>query len=242
MIPLTHGTLLGGRVPYAQPQSGYYRTGIEPVFLAAAIPVQPGQRVLEGGTGAGAGLLCLLAREPGATAIGIERDPDMAAIARLNARNLPLTIHTADIATAPEHAPIHHAFANPPWHHPAATPSPNPGRRLATHLPTPTLSPWITAMAAALTQDGTLTLALPPPLVDQSLDLAAQSGLSHVTIFPLWPKPGRPPKIILIQCRRGPPTRVDAPGLTLHTTTGGYTEAAEAILREGRALRLNPAA
>ena len=60
------GCLLDGRVRYAQPASGSdgYRTGIEPVLLAASIPAQAGQRVLEAGVGAGAGLICLAARVP----------------------------------------------------------------------------------------------------------------------------------------------------------------------------------
>ena len=62
----TEGTLLGGRVRYAQPARGY-RTGIEPVLLAAAVPAVPGQAVLEAGTGAGAALLCLAARASSGT-------------------------------------------------------------------------------------------------------------------------------------------------------------------------------
>jgi tRNA1Val (adenine37-N6)-methyltransferase len=70
-------------VSYRQPIDGY-RTGIEPVLLAASVPARSGQRVVEAGTGAGAGLLCLLARVAGLSAIGIERDADMAALARRN--------------------------------------------------------------------------------------------------------------------------------------------------------------
>ena len=62
--PATDGHLLGGRVSYAQPREGF-RSGIEPVLLAAAIPARPGEHVLEGGSGAGAALLCLAARVPG---------------------------------------------------------------------------------------------------------------------------------------------------------------------------------
>ena len=53
---LTEGTLLGGAIRYGQPKTGY-RTGIEPIFLAAAVPAHAGNQVLEAGTGAGAGLL-----------------------------------------------------------------------------------------------------------------------------------------------------------------------------------------
>jgi tRNA1(Val) A37 N6-methylase TrmN6 len=46
----TAGTLLGGRVSYRQFAAGH-RSGFEPVFLAAAVPAQAGERVLEAGTG-----------------------------------------------------------------------------------------------------------------------------------------------------------------------------------------------
>ncbi|HLB98700.1 MAG TPA: SAM-dependent methyltransferase, partial [Acetobacteraceae bacterium] len=60
-MKLTEGHLLGGRVRYAQPREGF-RSGIEPVMLAAAVPARTGERVLEAGSGAGAALLCLAAR------------------------------------------------------------------------------------------------------------------------------------------------------------------------------------
>ena len=77
------GTLLDGRLHHAQPTAGH-RTALEPVLLAAAIPARPGERVLEGGTGSGAALLCLAARVAGLYAVGIERDAAMAALARDN--------------------------------------------------------------------------------------------------------------------------------------------------------------
>ncbi len=82
---VTEGTLLGGRVRYRQLRGGH-RTGIEPVLLAASIACQPGEHVLEGGTGAGAALLCLAARCPGVSGTGVERDGTLAALARENFR------------------------------------------------------------------------------------------------------------------------------------------------------------
>ena len=61
--------------------------GIEPVLLAATIPARPGQVVLEGGTGAGAAMLCLAARVPGLRGVGLERQPPLAALAAANNRD-----------------------------------------------------------------------------------------------------------------------------------------------------------
>ena len=54
---------------------------------------------------------------------------------------------------------------------------------------------------------------------------------------PLWPKPGRAAKLVLLRGVKGGrgACRV-LPGLVLHAPEGGYTAAAEAVLREGAAL------
>ena len=80
----TDGHLLDGRVRYVQPRHGF-RSGIEPVLLAAAVPARAGDRVLEGGSGAGAALLCLAARVPGVRGLGIEQDPALVTLAKRNA-------------------------------------------------------------------------------------------------------------------------------------------------------------
>ena|GEM_PF-4880497 len=56
--------LLGGRVVCMQPVDGF-RVAIDPVLLAAAVPAQAGERVLDAGTGTGAAALCLGARVDG---------------------------------------------------------------------------------------------------------------------------------------------------------------------------------
>lgn len=236
---LTQGTLLDGRVLYAQPAAGY-RSGIEPVLLAAAVPAQPGQRVLEAGTGAGAGLLCLLARVPDLVAIGLEIDPATAALARDNARRNGTVpeIHTADVTNPPPIPHVHHVFANPPWHDPTGTPPLDLARTLARHLPKTGLCAWVAPLAALLLPRGTLTLALPAASVPEAMAALQQAGLGRIALCPLWPRTGVQAKLILLQARaeRGPGRIL--PGLVLHETGGAYTEAVQAILRHGGPLVL----
>lgn len=235
----TQGWLLDGRVRYAQPAEGY-RTGIEPVLLAASVPAQAGQSVLEAGTGAGAGLLCLAARVPGLRGHGVEIDPAMAELARQNivANDFDgLTTVVADVGGWRGDKMFDHAFSNPPWHGTADTPSPVLRRHLATHSGALPIEGWIAAMRLALRPGGSVTLVVPASqFMRAALGLqAADFGL--ITLFPLWPKPGRDAKLMLIRgyaARRGA-DRVCA-GLVLHNTDGQFTDEAQSLLRGGAAL------
>ncbi len=235
----TQGWLLDSRVRYAQPAEGY-RTGIEPVLLAASVPAQAGQLVLEAGTGAGAGLLCLAARVPGVCGLGVEIDPPMADLARQNSAANgfnDLAIVTADIAGWRGDRMFDHAFSNPPWHDSVDTTSPSARRRLATHVGAVPIEGWIDAMRVALRPGGSLTVIVPASqLIRVGTSLQA-AKFGQLTLFPLWPKPGRDAKLTLI---RGYAARQGAdrvsPGLILHDIDGRFSDDAQSLLRGGEAL------
>src|SRR5271157_4597269 len=147
-MELTQGHLLGGLVRYAQPRRGF-RSGIEPVLLAAAVPARPGERVLEAGSGAGAALLCLAARVPGISGLGVERDPALVAVAARNAAAngwAELAFLAADIAAAPDLGRFDHAFANPPYHAGGGTASPDTARDSARRATPELFATWAVAM------------------------------------------------------------------------------------------------
>lgn len=243
---LTHGHLLGGRIDYAQPKDGY-RTGIEPVFLAAAVPARPGERVLEAGTGSGAGLLCLATRVPGVRGLGVEIEPRMVAVARRNfAANgyTGLSATAADIcagAHLPDRfdGPFDHAMANPPWHAASGTRPAVALRARAKVAETGMIAAWTRALGQALRYRGSLTLILPARALPEALAALPSAGCGSPRLVPLWPRAGRPAGIILLQAIRG--GRADCrvvSGLVLHDGAA-YTPAAEAVLRDGAALPLS---
>ena len=51
------------------------------MLLAAAVAAEAGETVLDVGAGTGAAALCLAARVPGCAVAGLERDPELLAIA-----------------------------------------------------------------------------------------------------------------------------------------------------------------
>lgn len=237
-MEVTQGHLLGGRLRYAQPKDGY-RTGIEPVLLAASVPARPGERVLEAGTGAGAGLMCLAARVPGVVGAGVEIDPAMAELARRNiaANGFDgLEIVTGDVARLAL-GPFDHAFANPPWHDERSSGSPIARRRRAKQESGPRLAGWIAALARMLKPGGSLTLILPAAQIDRACAAAGAGGLGEFVEHPLLPKNDRPAKLALLQSRRGydRPGRVAA-GTVLHLDDGAFTPMIDAVLRQGEAM------
>lgn len=242
----TEGTLLGGRVIYRQPDRGF-RSGIEPVLLAASVPARAGQLVLEGGSGAGAGLLCLAARVPSVRGLGIEADAGMVALARDNAacNGFGLLafehgdVRTPTMAPGSGGEPVHHAFANPPYHPEGSPPSPLAAREAAKRSEGDVFHAWSLGLARRLIHGGTLTLVGPVAAIAAMLAGIAAAGCGSAALLPLWPRPGVAAKLVIVQARRGGRGGLRLlPGLTLHEPAGGFTAWCEAVLRGGEALEL----
>ncbi len=234
------GTLLNGRVSYHQFAHGY-RTGIEPVLLAAAVPARPGDHVLEAGSGAGAGLLCLSARVPGVIGLGVEQDTALTELAAANAQangwGGSLAFHNGAIEAFHAGRTFDHAFANPPWHAAAGTASPDPRRDRAKRAPSGLLAAWAGALAARVRHHGTISLSLPAGQVDAAILAFAAAGCGSFGLVPLWPRVGAPARLVILTARPGGrAAMVLSAGLVLHAAGGGYTAEAERILRDGAAL------
>lgn len=235
--------LLGGRVRLLQPRRGY-RAAIDPVLLAAAVPARDGDLAVDLGCGAGAATLCLAARVPGLRAIGLERQPEMAALARAGAAASGLaervTILDGDLRTPPPELPAGHAdhvLMNPPFL-PAARGSrpPQPGKDAA-HVEGDTdLADWLAAARRLLKGRGRLTLIHRADRIDQILQALAP-GFGAVELIPLWPRAGQPARRVIVRARRDARSpAIIQPGLVLHRTDDGYTPEAEAILRHAAPL------
>jgi tRNA1(Val) A37 N6-methylase TrmN6 len=243
---LTDDRLLGGRLCFSQPAHGY-RVAIDPVLLAAAVSPMPYQRVLDAGAGTGAASLCLAARVPECRILGLELQRDLHRIAShnvtLNQLDCRVEMIQGDLRRPPPRlsaASFDHVMSNPPHLAAAeAPPSPQPGRALAHAETTMELADWLTACLRMLKPDGYLTLIHRADRLDELL-AALLGRAGDVIVFPLWPAPaGRPAKRVLIQARKGArgPLRL-MPGLVLHDPDGSFSDAAEGVLRDGRALAL----
>ncbi len=237
----TSGALLGGRVQFEQPAQGY-RAAIDPVLLAAAMPLAHGS-VLELGAGAGAATLCLAHRRPALTIVALEIDAGMAALARRNIeRNLMTSrveILVADVGDLPAalNGRFDAVFFNPPFEPAArASPSPHPDKRRAHAEGAAGLDAWIDAAHRALKPRGrVLLIHRADRLAEILAALAPRYG--DIETIPLWPRAGEVAKRVIVRARRDARgLGVLSPGLVLHDATGAFTPAADQILRAGAAI------
>ncbi|MEL7461243.1 MAG: methyltransferase [Pseudomonadota bacterium] len=232
---------LGGRLAVRQ---GAYRAGADPVFLAAAVPARSGQSVLELGVGSGVALFCLASRVPGLRLVGLERAPEAAALARINAdaNQIDADIIEGDVAAMPEvlrARSFDHVMMNPPFFD-VGTPSDDPGRRVARHEET-ALADWLDAGVRRLKPGGALTLIHATERVPDILS-GLSGRLGGLTLRPLAPRAGRAAKRVILRGTKGAraPFRMLAPFILhdgdSHLRDGdSYTPTATRILRNGEA-------
>jgi tRNA1(Val) A37 N6-methylase TrmN6 len=232
-------TFLDGRVKVAQSESGF-RSGLDAVMLAAAIPAKAGQSALELGAGAGTASLCLEARVPGIAITGVEIDPSLAKLALENAaaNGAQARFVDADIFALPPELKrdFDHVFCNPPFHGEGQV-SPDPARAAAL-MDDGKLAQWLKLGLQRTVSGGFFTAILRADRLNQALAALPQQGLCA---FPLVPRAGEAPKRVIVQARKGSAAPFALlPGLILHQQDGSWTLEAD-VLRRGSALALSGA-
>jgi tRNA1(Val) A37 N6-methylase TrmN6 len=250
-LPTTEDAFLGGRLMIRQPKTGL-RAGLDAVFLAAACPAKAGDRVLEAGAGSGIVSLAVASRVPGVTVAGVEIDPALAALANANAavNGFSETARFivgdvtrsagafADFGVAP--SSFDHVLANPPFLAAGeARLPPDPMLRRAHAVEPGEWEGWVRFLTAFARPKGTLTLIHRADALPRLLPLL-ERRFGSLILFPLFPRRGEAATRILIQGVKGRKGPVQIrEGLVLHHEDGGFTETAQAVLREGARLELH---
>lgn len=239
---LTRDAFLGGRLHLWQPRAGY-RAGVDPVILAASVPAQTGESVLDLGCGVGTAALCLGARVPGLDLTGVERQENYAQLAARNG----LQVVNADLNALPDtvrERSYDHVLANPPYFDRAAgRQATDVGREAARGSQTP-LAAWIDAGARRLCYRGYLHVIHRAERVPDLL-AAAQGRLGSPEIWPICPRVGRIAELVIFRARKE--GRADFrlhPPVILHKGARheadgiSYTPEIQAVLRDGAALKI----
>lgn len=242
-LEVSEDRLLGGRVRLRQPRAGY-RAAIDPVLLAAAVPADPRERVLDLGCGVGAAALCLLARVSSLHLVGLELQRPLLRLARDNAAlNRALGFFDpigGDVLHPPPRlAPgtFHHVMLNPPYRAPESGDMPrDSSHRTADVEGSAQLADWLRTAFTMVQAKGSVTLIHRADRLEDVVAAFAGRG-GEIVVFPLWEREGRPARRVIVRARKGiaTPTRLLS-GLVLHDEEGAFTPAADTILREAAAL------
>lgn len=232
---ITEDALLGGRIRIRQPGRGY-RVNVDTLLLAAAVDAPAGARLMEAGCGAGAALIAVAVRSENTRLVGIERDQNMAAIARenvaLNAMSDRIEIVTGDALERNANGGVFDGvFLNPPFDAEGEGRAPAPARRYA-HVSDAPLDDWIGALADRLSGGAALTMI--HRAAKTGAILAALEGrLGGIELMPVRPYADAAAKRVIVRARKGSraPLRL-LKGLDLHDRSGAkYTPEIEAIVR-----------
>lgn len=234
---------LGGRLRLCQPPRGAHRAGTDAVLLSRLVRPEPGGAVVDLGAGTGAVGLAVANYEPTATVVLVERDPDLAALARRNAEGNGVADRVSVIATdilslagrraaglGPDMADL--VLTNPPFFEAGRhRPSPNAGKAMAHSFAGDDLDAWLKACLDVLRPHGTLGLIHRADALPDCLD-ALHRRFGAVRVRPVHPNAGRPAIRVLVTAIKGSRAPFSlAPALVLHGADGAMTPEADALHR-----------
>ena len=245
---VTEDTLLDGRLMMLQPKEGF-RVSIDPIILAATIPVRSGDRVLDVGTGSGAAALALLARQPWAWVTGIDMQEKMIALSnrsavrnRMQERVNFVVSDVIDGVPDDQVGSFDHVMSNPPFfEHGSGQLPKNKARALATVESSANLAAWVDFMVLALRDGGTITLVHRTEREDELMGLLERQ-CGDMAIMGLTSKAEEAAqKLMVVQAVKGGGANdVRRRELVLHEANDDFTEEALAILRDAQYAPISP--
>lgn len=245
-ITHTEDSLLGGRVVIRQPIHGY-RVAIDPLLLSAAIVVEPGESILDVGAGVGAAALCIATRFPYCRVMGIERQKDLVRLAtdniRLNNLRERVEILHGDLQSPPPRlaaGSYSQVISNPPYFEAnRGRLSPSESKSLSNHEESSGMESWLKFCLLMLKPSGKLTFICRADMLDRLLSLF-YGKVGDICVFPLWPARAKSAKRVIVQGIKGSKGGLTLlNGMCLHNEDGSFTQAADAILRNGDSLSLD---
>lgn len=241
-LETTEDALLNGRIRIRQPARGY-RVNVDTLLLAATFSPEMawgGCSFVEAGCGVGGALLAIgkqhADKNPPVRLVGIERDSNMAALAKTNAEanGLRAEIIEGDALNPPASlGSLDRVLFNPPYDYPGEGRVPAAERQHAYIAERP-ISDWIKVWCNRMSKDSHLTLIHRSHRLREILE-AMEGRLGGVMVYPVRPSSSAPARRIIVRARKGskaPPKLLR--GLDLHPANDAkekHTPEAEAILR-----------
>ena len=234
--------LRDGLLRLHQPPRGAHRAGTDAILLARLLVPAAGDRLCDVGAGTGAVGLACAALVPGLRPTLVERDPDLAATARVNAtlNGIDAGVIEADVLAPaaerraagllPDRFDV--VLTNPPFFEAGAhRVSPQPGRASAHTFPAGSLEAWIRTCTAILRPGGRFGLIHRADALPACLD-ALRGRFGGLAIRPVHARAEAPAIRVLITATKGSRAALSLlPPLVLHGPGGTFTPEAEALHR-----------
>jgi len=207
---LTNDILFAGRLSCRQHRHGY-RFSVDAVLLAHFFTPQPDESILDLGCGCGVIPLILAYRHPGLRLTGLELQPQLAALARLNVADNDLAERIAivegDLGEIGELFPagqFQRVVGNPPFYPSAAARlNPDPERRLAKHEVAADLGAVVVAASWLVQKGGHVDLIYPAERSAELLAALRGAGLEPKRLQVVYGYPGAAGKLVLVEAVKG---------------------------------------
>jgi len=234
---LTIDSLFNGNLIVYQEKKGY-RFSLDAVLLAGLSKVRPNDRTVDLGTGCGVVPLILAYRKLGQSSVGIEIQPELAALARKNVEinnfSDRIRIFEMDYRQVVSHFPaggFDLAMSNPPYRKiDSGRINPHRQRALARHELAGSVSDVFGAAKHMLPQGGRLAVIYPATRLDHLLVTAHQHGFSPKELTVIHSDGSGPGRLVFLECRKGGGEELRvAPPFCVYKADGTYTEAMQAI-------------
>lgn len=189
-----------------QPEKGY-RYSLDPFILADFVPLKPGERLIDLGTGNGIIPLLLAQRQKNLKIIGIEIEEELVFMARENVslHGLEETIEILklDIKKVSEQlspASFDLVVGNPPyWPVREGRINPDPGKAIARHEIALTLSEYLASAAYLIRVHGIISLIILPSRLGEVLNIMGRQQIAPSRLRFIHSYADSPAKLVLIE-------------------------------------------
>ncbi|MCB1386716.1 MAG: methyltransferase [Nitratireductor sp.] len=228
-----------------QPLDTGHRSGSDALLIAASLPEGAAGRLADLGSGAGVAGLAAAASNPELDVTLIEKNPQMASLARGNLRLRPnlkfagrTAVLEADVtlsgakreAAGLKENSFDFAIMNPPYNHDAQRPSPDLMRSQAHVMGLFGLDAWMRTAVAILKPGGMLAMIYRTEKIGE-VYACCQGRFGALAIVPVHSKADECARRILLRMVKGSRAPLNImPGIVMHEADGKPTELAARLM------------
>jgi tRNA1Val (adenine37-N6)-methyltransferase len=236
---LTRGHFFDGAVVLGQPKCGY-RFSVDAVLLAHLVDPEPGETVLDLGTGCGVVPVLMAYRQPAIRVVGVEIQPSLSRLARMNVaanqmadRIRILKKDMRKLTLADIGGPVDRVVTNPPYRkRNSGRVNPDGQKAIARHEIKIDLKMLLATACKALKRAGKCCVIYPSVRTADLIAAMRSTGLEPKHLTMIHSNAASAARLVaVVASKGGRPGLEIAPPLFLYREDGRYTPAVEAMFR-----------